>query len=84
MDVPDANRRRELEAADAKPDKLLSDSMLDSGGLRVVARAQFLAHPKAGFDAIATFRATTNLSERRVCAFIAAVISMQTLVAAII
>ncbi|WP_425342779.1 IS3 family transposase [Piscinibacter koreensis] len=66
MEVPDAQRLRELEGENAKLKKLLAEAHLDMHALKSVPRGKALA-PQAKREAITRMVSEHHLSERRAC-----------------
>nr|WP_157359552.1 IS3 family transposase [Caldimonas brevitalea] len=66
MDVPDAQRLRELEAENAKLKKLLAEAHLDMHALKSVLGVKPLA-PRAKREAVRKMVQEHQLSERRAC-----------------
>lgn len=64
MTVPDAKRLKDLELENSRLKKLLAESLLDIGALKVVTRGKGEPGSGAGGQEM---QAQTDISERRAC-----------------
>ena len=69
LEVSDAKRLRALEENNGKLKRLLTDTMLDNAGLKVLLSKEMVA-PTAKREAAAHLQAMLQMSERRACAVV--------------
>ena len=69
LEVSDAKRLRALEEDNGELKRLLTDTMLDNAGLKVLLSKEMVA-PTAKREAAAHLQAMLQMSERRACAVV--------------